>query len=179
MSMSAPPSNSSQETTPLTQDHENQENVRAQEPPPPYNPPPPYTETKGVPLPNMTPPPEYKETPSSIPYAPTTTTVFVVPMEFNSKPSEVLCPHCNVPVMTRIEHEAGTLTWLLCCFVSIFVLCCNFTKDVNHYCPICQRRLGRYNRPCSSRIVMFVVLIIAISIVLNIMRAMGESHRYG
>ena len=144
LAMSDPPSNPPQETTPLAQDHENQENASAQEPPPPYNPPPAYAETKGAPPPNMIPPPEYKETPSSsmnlcylynnikilflVPHAPATTTVFVVPLEFNSKPSEVLCPHCNVPVMTRIEHEAGTLTWLLCCFVSIFVLCCNFTK---------------------------------------------------
>uniref|UniRef100_A0A914C7I5 LITAF domain-containing protein n=1 Tax=Acrobeloides nanus TaxID=290746 RepID=A0A914C7I5_9BILA len=158
--MSAPPSNSSQETTPLTQDHENQENVRAQ------NPLPPCTETKGVPPPNMTPSSENKENPSSIP---TTITVFVVPMEFNSKPSEVLCPHCNVSVTTRIEHEAGTLTWLLCCFVCICVLCVDFTKDVNHYCPKCERRLGRYNRPFSLRIVLFIVLIIAMYIVLYIM----------
>uniref|UniRef100_A0A914DRK8 Uncharacterized protein n=1 Tax=Acrobeloides nanus TaxID=290746 RepID=A0A914DRK8_9BILA len=46
--MSDPPSKSSHETTPLTQDHVNQENVNAQEPPPLYNPPPAYTETEGA-----------------------------------------------------------------------------------------------------------------------------------
>jgi hypothetical protein len=63
--MSDPSSKSSHEPTHLAQDHENQENASAQEPPPPYNPPPAYTETKEVPPPNMTPPPEYNETPSS------------------------------------------------------------------------------------------------------------------
>uniref|UniRef100_A0A914DQ43 LITAF domain-containing protein n=1 Tax=Acrobeloides nanus TaxID=290746 RepID=A0A914DQ43_9BILA len=80
----------SYETTPLAQDHKNQEIASAQGPPPPYNPP-----------------------PSSIPYAPTTTTVFVVPLEFNSKPAKVMCPYCNVSITTRVEHEAGTLTWTL------------------------------------------------------------------
>jgi hypothetical protein len=63
-----------------------------------------------------------------VPYAPTTTTVFVVPQEFNSKPAKVMCPYCNMSITTRVEHEAGTMTWLLCCFVSIFFLCCNLTK---------------------------------------------------
>uniref|UniRef100_A0A914BWU1 LITAF domain-containing protein n=1 Tax=Acrobeloides nanus TaxID=290746 RepID=A0A914BWU1_9BILA len=144
--MSDNPSKSSHET--LAQDHENQENASAQEPPPPYNPPPAYAETKGAPPPNMTPPPEYNETPSSIPHASTTPTVFVVPMEFHSKPAEVTCPYCNVPITTRVEHE-----------------------DVNHFCPICQRLLGRYHRPCSSRIVAFVIIIVGISIFLSILRA--------
>uniref|UniRef100_A0A914D1T7 LITAF domain-containing protein n=1 Tax=Acrobeloides nanus TaxID=290746 RepID=A0A914D1T7_9BILA len=113
--MSDPPSKSSHETTPLTQDHVNQENVNAQEPPPlynpppayTYNPPPAYTETEEAPPP----PPKYKKTPRSVPYAPTTTTVVVVPMEFHSKPAEVMCPNCNEPITTRVEHEAGALTW--------------------------------------------------------------------
>uniref|UniRef100_A0A914E6P8 LITAF domain-containing protein n=1 Tax=Acrobeloides nanus TaxID=290746 RepID=A0A914E6P8_9BILA len=91
--MSYPPS---KETTPLTKDHENHENANAQETPPPS-----YAEAKGVPLPYMTPPSQHKENP--IPYAPTTTTVFVVPLEFNSKPAEVMCPYCNVQVTTRTE----------------------------------------------------------------------------
>uniref|UniRef100_A0A914E0I4 LITAF domain-containing protein n=1 Tax=Acrobeloides nanus TaxID=290746 RepID=A0A914E0I4_9BILA len=144
--MSDTPSKSSHET--LAQDHENQENASAQEPPPPYNPLPAYTETKGASPPNMTPPPEYNETPSSIPHASITPIVFVVPMEFHSKPAEVTCPYCNVPITTRVEHE-----------------------DVNHFCPICQRLLGRYHRPCSSRIVAFVVIIVGISIFLSILRA--------
>uniref|UniRef100_A0A914E2R9 LITAF domain-containing protein n=1 Tax=Acrobeloides nanus TaxID=290746 RepID=A0A914E2R9_9BILA len=89
-----------------------------------------------------------------------------------------MCPNCNVPITTRVEHEAGTMTWMLCCFVSIFLLCCNFTKDVIHYCPICQHLLGHYRRPCSSRIVMFVALVIGIPIILNILLAMADSHRY-
>uniref|UniRef100_A0A914ELN1 LITAF domain-containing protein n=1 Tax=Acrobeloides nanus TaxID=290746 RepID=A0A914ELN1_9BILA len=175
--MSDPTSKSSYKT-PLAQDHENQENASAQEPPPPYNPPPAYTETKGAPPPNTTPPAKYNETPSSILPAPTTTTVFVVPMEFHSKPAEVTCPYCNVPITTRVKHVAGALTWFLCCFVSIFFWCCNSNKDVNHFCPICQRRLGRYRRPCcSSRIVMFVVLIVGISIILNILRVIMDDSR--
>uniref|UniRef100_A0A914DYL6 LITAF domain-containing protein n=1 Tax=Acrobeloides nanus TaxID=290746 RepID=A0A914DYL6_9BILA len=43
-------------------------------------------------------------------------------MDFHSKPTEVMCPNCNVPITTRVEHEAGTLTWWLCCFVNIFVM---------------------------------------------------------
>uniref|UniRef100_A0A914DWV1 LITAF domain-containing protein n=1 Tax=Acrobeloides nanus TaxID=290746 RepID=A0A914DWV1_9BILA len=106
--MSAPLSNSSQETTPLTQDHENQENASAQEPQPPYNP---HYNSKGDPSqsegsPSPNPPLNYKEIPRSVPHAPATTTVFVVPLEFNSKPSKVLCPYCKVSVTTRIEHEA-------------------------------------------------------------------------
>uniref|UniRef100_A0A914D6V4 LITAF domain-containing protein n=1 Tax=Acrobeloides nanus TaxID=290746 RepID=A0A914D6V4_9BILA len=180
--MSDSPSNPPQETTPLTQDHENQENASAQEPPPPYNP---HHNPKGAPSqtegsPSPHPRPKNIEIPRSVPHAPATTTVFVAPLEFDSKPARVLCPHCNVSVTTRIEHEAGTLTWLLCCFVCICVLCCDFTKDVNHYCPKCERRLGRYHRPCSSRIAMFVVAIIVIDIVLGIVNAMiSQPRRYG
>uniref|UniRef100_A0A914E087 LITAF domain-containing protein n=1 Tax=Acrobeloides nanus TaxID=290746 RepID=A0A914E087_9BILA len=170
--MSDPPSKSSHETTPLTQDHVNQENVNAQELPPLYNPPSAYTETEGAPPP----PPKYKKTPRSVPYAPTTTTV-VVPMEFHSKPAEVMCPNCNEPITTRVEHEASIMTWMLCCFVSSSVLRSNFTKDVIHYCPICQHLLGYYFRPCSSRIVKFVVLVVSIPIILKII-SMANSHRY-
>uniref|UniRef100_A0A914CFJ7 LITAF domain-containing protein n=1 Tax=Acrobeloides nanus TaxID=290746 RepID=A0A914CFJ7_9BILA len=154
--MDNPPSKLAHETTPLAQDHRNQEIASAQGPPPPYIPP-----------------------PSSIPYAPTTTTVVVVPLEFNSKPAKVMCPSCNMSITTRVEHEAGTMTWMLCCFVSIFVLCCDFTKDVNHFCPICHRRLGTYRRPCSSRIVTFIILInLIIPIITIILLAMSDSHRY-
>uniref|UniRef100_A0A914BX02 LITAF domain-containing protein n=1 Tax=Acrobeloides nanus TaxID=290746 RepID=A0A914BX02_9BILA len=110
--MSDPSSKSFHDTTPLVQDNKNQENASAQEPPPPYNPPPAYTETKGAPPPNMIPPPEYKETPSSIPHAPTTKTVFVVPMEFHSKPAEVTCPYCNVPITTRIKTSTTSVQFV-------------------------------------------------------------------
>src|SRR4051812_29606349 len=77
LAMSDPLSNPPQETTPLIQDHENQENASAQEPPLPYNPNynpkevPSQTEgspshkstTEGRPFPN--PPPNYKEIPRS------------------------------------------------------------------------------------------------------------------
>uniref|UniRef100_A0A914DLP0 LITAF domain-containing protein n=1 Tax=Acrobeloides nanus TaxID=290746 RepID=A0A914DLP0_9BILA len=99
-------------------------------------------------------------------------------MDFHSKPTEVMCPNCNMQITTRVEHEAGELTWWLCCFINIFVLCCNFTKDVIHFCPICELRLGHYHRPCSTRIVMFVVLVVGIPIIYKIMLAMGDSHRY-
>uniref|UniRef100_A0A914CPC9 LITAF domain-containing protein n=1 Tax=Acrobeloides nanus TaxID=290746 RepID=A0A914CPC9_9BILA len=89
-----------------------------------------------------------------------------------------MCPSCNMSITTRVEHQAGTMTLILCFFVSIFVLCCDFTKDVNHFCPICQRRLGTYRRPCSSRITFIILIYLIILIIYIILLAMSDSHHY-
>uniref|UniRef100_A0A914DL58 LITAF domain-containing protein n=1 Tax=Acrobeloides nanus TaxID=290746 RepID=A0A914DL58_9BILA len=96
------------------QNQENHENNYPPQPPPPYS---------------FQPPVAPQHTEINVPYTqPTPTPVFVVPFEFNSKPAEIKCPYCDEHILTHIEHEAGTLTWLLCCFVTYCVICCNFTK---------------------------------------------------
>ncbi|CAH2068539.1 unnamed protein product, partial [Iphiclides podalirius] len=65
------------------------------------------------------------------------------------------CPHCQEDVMTRAAYKNTTIThfmaillgvlfwWLCCCLVPYYV---RRWKNVEHYCPNCQRFLGVYTR---------------------------------
>ncbi|XP_063788437.1 lipopolysaccharide-induced tumor necrosis factor-alpha factor homolog isoform X1 [Pseudophryne corroboree] len=70
-------------------------------------------------------------------------------------PGQTVCPSCNLPCMTQIEHISGCLTTLLCCLLFFFgcllgccliPLCVNSCKDVNHYCPYCKHLIHKYKR---------------------------------
>jgi hypothetical protein len=61
-------------------------------------------------------------------------------------PSEVICPHCRLPIITRVEKRAGTTAWILClilcCFCfpfCIYPLICDPCMDAYHICPNCNR----------------------------------------
>lgn len=87
------------------------------------------------------PPPNYYMAHEIVPAAPT----------FNRKEQNISCWYCNRVVQTRIEHKAGTGTWLGCiliCLCGGYIGCClipfcvHRCQDVYHYCNNCNSRLG-------------------------------------
>ncbi|KAI1896188.1 hypothetical protein AGOR_G00092240 [Albula goreensis] len=74
---------------------------------------------------------------------------------FGSQPVQTHCPVCARFVVTRLEHNSGTLAWLSCAGLFIFgciygccliPFCMDGLKDVTHYCPSCNNVLGVYKR---------------------------------
>lgn len=134
------------------------------EPAPPY-PEPMMHYPPGGPQPAMYPPPHgvhpggpaYSPVPTTtvVLQAPTpviTTTVVVSGLQ--DVPGHALCPHCQQSVITRIEHTAGTMAWLICAglclagcgFCSCIPFCLESCQDVEHHCPNCQRVIYIYKR---------------------------------
>lgn len=70
-------------------------------------------------------------------------------------PVETFCGNCGKVVVTVVEYEPGTCTYLSCiglvligcalgcCFVPFFV---DSFKDAYHKCPRCYTLLGKYKR---------------------------------
>ncbi|KAM4595722.1 lipopolysaccharide-induced tumor necrosis factor-alpha factor homolog [Fundulus diaphanus] len=69
-------------------------------------------------------------------------------------PGRMLCPHCQISVVTSTEYKMGILTWTIagvlcifgcwpCCLIPFFVPAC---KDVEHSCPSCNNVLHIYKR---------------------------------
>ncbi|PAV59752.1 hypothetical protein WR25_26466 [Diploscapter pachys] len=82
------------------------------------------------------------------------TTIYVGSVVFDKIPTQVLCPRCNMNVITTLKFKNGLLTWLMvggmalfgcwiCCCVP---LCIDSCKDVQHFCSSCQAFLGTYKR---------------------------------
>ncbi|XP_075212399.1 lipopolysaccharide-induced tumor necrosis factor-alpha factor homolog [Lycorma delicatula] len=72
--------------------------------------------------------------------------------QFGPAPSSSICPSCNIPVMTRVEHESTAKTHLfalLLCIVFFPCVCLPYCMDscqaTNHYCPNCGAYLGTYD----------------------------------
>ncbi|KAJ7992482.1 hypothetical protein DPEC_G00279140 [Dallia pectoralis] len=88
----------------------------------------------------------------------TATTVTVLQGElFQSAPVQTVCPHCQLPIVTRISHDVGlmnTLFCLFCFFVGCDLGCClipcliDDLKDVTHSCPNCKGYIYTYKRIC-------------------------------
>uniref|UniRef100_A0A914D8D1 LITAF domain-containing protein n=1 Tax=Acrobeloides nanus TaxID=290746 RepID=A0A914D8D1_9BILA len=70
----------------------------------------------------------------------------MVMRQFGPEPMDMDCPNCNQHIKTVISYKVGALTWILCIFVCICVLCCDCSKDVEHRCPSCNTYLGIYKR---------------------------------
>jgi len=99
-------------------------------------------------------PPQYQQAP--YPHYPQPTYMMaqeIVPAvpAMDRKEQTVTCWYCNRVVQTRIEHKAGTCTWLGCtsiclmggCFGCCLIpFCVNRCQDVYHYCGNCNSRLG-------------------------------------
>lgn len=46
--------------------------------------------------------------------------IYVAPNAYGPRPTNVICPHCQMQVLTRVRPIAGLLTWLLCLLLVIF-----------------------------------------------------------
>ncbi|XP_062610131.1 lipopolysaccharide-induced tumor necrosis factor-alpha factor homolog [Saccostrea cucullata] len=88
------------------------------------------------------------------------TTIIIQPEEkgnpiFQEWPVHTECPQCGSSILTSLEYEAGTLTWIMCfflMFIGLFLGCCfipfclDGCKDIAHICPNCKKEVGRYYR---------------------------------
>lgn len=70
-------------------------------------------------------------------------------------PVHTECPHCGGFILTSLEYETGTLTWIMCffiMFIGLFLGCClvpfcmDGCKDIAHICPDCKKEVGRFYR---------------------------------
>ncbi|XP_052704954.1 lipopolysaccharide-induced tumor necrosis factor-alpha factor homolog [Crassostrea angulata] len=70
-------------------------------------------------------------------------------------PVHTECPYCGGFILTSLEYETGTLTWIMCffiMFIGLFLGCClvpfcmDGCKDIAHICPDCKKEVGRFYR---------------------------------
>ncbi|MGH0117091.1 UNVERIFIED_CONTAM: hypothetical protein FKN15_030936 [Acipenser sinensis] len=97
----------------------------------------PYPVNPGVNAMTYPPPPPYSLAGEQLPTVPPV----VVTQPLTDLPGMALCIHCQQQVLTTTEHHAGTLAWVVCGFVCLFVLVMDYCKGVvtNRYetapCP--------------------------------------------
>ncbi|XP_043641704.1 lipopolysaccharide-induced tumor necrosis factor-alpha factor [Drosophila teissieri] len=98
-------------------------------------------------------------TPTSAP-APATSsttqhTVAVVPASpYGPEPLDVLCPYCHNYARTRVSFKPNSRTHLIALILCLFQLyccvclpyCISSCMNTNHYCGMCDRYLGTYDR---------------------------------
>eukprot|EP00058_Branchiostoma_floridae_P006308 XP_002591796.1 hypothetical protein BRAFLDRAFT_83584 [Branchiostoma floridae] len=77
--------------------------------------------------------------------------------EFGDAPVVMMCPHCQIRIVTSIRYVKGNLVyatslflfmslipWVVCgCFIPLGL---RSMKDVEHCCPNCGSQLGTYKR---------------------------------
>ncbi|XP_058234291.1 lipopolysaccharide-induced tumor necrosis factor-alpha factor homolog [Hemibagrus wyckioides] len=82
-------------------------------------------------------------------------TVYVQPTSFGDVPAQTCCPVCAQTVVTRLEHNSGSMAWLVCaglCIIGCIYGCClipfcvDGLKDVTHFCPNCNSAIGTFKR---------------------------------
>jgi len=85
----------------------------------------------------------------------TGTGVTVTQGPFRDAPVSMKCPHCQATIVTAIEYESGTCTWLSClglCLIGcdggccLIPFCMDSTKDMRHICPSCNHTVGASTR---------------------------------
>ncbi|XP_062307348.1 lipopolysaccharide-induced tumor necrosis factor-alpha factor homolog [Osmerus eperlanus] len=97
------------------------------------------------------PAPQY---PVGVPTPVTTVTTVVVTPALRDAPGQAMCPHCRENVVTKTEHSAGLLAWLVCGGLTItgcWLCCCipfcvDSMQDVVHRCPNCNGMIYVYKR---------------------------------
>ncbi|KAJ5067716.1 lipopolysaccharide-induced tumor necrosis factor-alpha factor [Anaeramoeba ignava] len=84
----------------------------------------------------------------------TTIVQAINPKALGMLPTKVTCPHCGHTGMTKVEHVAGGLAWMLCiilCLLGCWLGCClipfcvDTFQDAEHKCSACGKMIGRYS----------------------------------
>uniref|UniRef100_A0A914EP27 LITAF domain-containing protein n=1 Tax=Acrobeloides nanus TaxID=290746 RepID=A0A914EP27_9BILA len=94
-------------------------------------------------------------------------------LEFEEDPVKTVCPHCQQQILTRTEYKLGLMSWMLCLCVAICCLCCDFAKDVHHYCPQCGKWLGRYKRDrkeCTKYLIGLIAIMAIAALLVSIIQ---------
>ncbi|XP_062868543.1 lipopolysaccharide-induced tumor necrosis factor-alpha factor homolog [Trichomycterus rosablanca] len=82
-------------------------------------------------------------------------TVYVQPTVFGDLPVQTVCPMCTQTVVSRLDYNSGSMTWLACAGIFIFgcfygccliPFCVDSLKDVRHICPNCNHTMGMFKR---------------------------------
>jgi lipopolysaccharide-induced tumor necrosis factor-alpha factor len=102
---------------------------------------------------NVPPPPDYMQSTQPI-YNNPNNPVIVQPINpafFSDSPMSLTCPNCRANVLTRVDFKNGALPWLICgglcllgvwCGCQFIPFCVDSCKDVEHFCPNCNRLIG-------------------------------------
>jgi lipopolysaccharide-induced tumor necrosis factor-alpha factor len=79
--------------------------------------------------------------------------VIAVPAAFSDAPVTCTCNSCHQHVVSNLQYQTGTFTWLMCVVFCCLTACCcwipfvfNVFKDVVHLCPNCGSVIGKYQR---------------------------------
>ncbi|XP_017114751.1 lipopolysaccharide-induced tumor necrosis factor-alpha factor homolog [Drosophila elegans] len=103
-------------------------------------------------------PAETKGPPLAAPTAATTTTqhtVVVIPTSpYGPDPIDIQCPYCHNFARTRVSCRPNSRTHLFALLLCLFQLyccvclpyCISSCMNTNHYCGMCDRYLGTYDR---------------------------------
>ncbi|CAH1794566.1 unnamed protein product [Owenia fusiformis] len=121
-----------------------------QPPPGQYQPPPgQYQPPSG----QYQPPPGGMATAQPTPSVPVQqTTVVIQNQQLLNIPTQTICQHCNNSVVTQVEYQSGTCTYIACiglCLIGCGAGCClipfcmDGCKDVLHTCPQCHQIIGQ------------------------------------
>jgi lipopolysaccharide-induced tumor necrosis factor-alpha factor len=75
-----------------------------------------------------------------------------LPRGLTRNPQVLICPYCCQSIQTSLKMRSGTLTWLACAGICLLgggagccllPFCAPSLLDCEHYCPSCERFLGR------------------------------------